>query len=492
MPLIPLNIPAGQYRNGTELMSQGRWRDANLVRWHEDALRPIGGWRQRGSVDLTNPARGMKAWIDNSDDRYVAMGTYDGLFVMDSGSAVYDITPAGFTDGRLDATAFVGYGASTYGSYAYGVARPDSGTILTATTWSLDNWGEYLVGCSSDDGRLVEWQLSTGTAAAVVANAPTSNIGIFVTEERFVVCLGAGGDRRKVQWSDQEDNTTWTAAATNQAGDILLQTNGTILQGVRTRGQSLIITTETAHTMTYQGPPFVYGFEQVGTACGGVSNLCAATVDQGVFWMGQNGFFAYNGGAVQQLNCDVADHVFRNFNRDQESKVVAVTNAQWGEIWWFYPSGDSTENDSYVVYDYLENIWATGTIDRTAGVDAGVFQKPMWMKSDGVLYEHEVGTDYDSSTPFAETGPISIGNGDSVMKVTNLIPDEKTQGDVQAKFKTRFYPNGTETEYGPFTMSNPTSVRFQGRQVRMRVEGNAASDWRVGLMRIDAKAGGMR
>ena len=78
------------------------------------------------------------------------------------------------------------------------------------------------------------------------------------------------------------------------------------------------------------------------------------------------------------------------------------------------------------------------------------------------------------------------------MQVTELIPDEKTQGDVQAKFKTRFYPNASESEYGPFTMSNPTSVRFQGRQVRMRVEGNTASDWRVGIMRIDARAGSKR
>jgi len=78
------------------------------------------------------------------------------------------------------------------------------------------------------------------------------------------------------------------------------------------------------------------------------------------------------------------------------------------------------------------------------------------------------------------------------MNVVELIPDEKTLGDVTAKFKTRFYPTAAETTYGPFTMSNPTSVRFQGRQVRMRVEGNTASDWRVGIMRLDTRQGGRR
>jgi hypothetical protein len=84
-----------------------------------------------------------------------------------------------------------------------------------------------------------------------------------------------------------------------------------------------------------------------------------------------------------------------------------------------------------------------------------------------------------------------LGNGDQVMQVTELIPDEQTQGQVTTTFKTRFHPNDTERSYGPYTMANPTSVRFTGRQVRMRINGTAA-DWRVGVMRVDAKPGGQR
>jgi hypothetical protein len=315
---------------------------------------------------------------------------------------------------------------------------------------------------------------------------------MMVTEERFVFALGAGGNPRKVQWCDREDNTTWTPAATNEAGDIELQTNGTILAGLRTRGQALILTDQDAHTATYSGPPFVYGFERVGTSCGLIAPLAAASVDAGAIWMGRRSFFLYSGGQVQEIPCDVGDYVFSDMNTDQRSKIAAVPNAQWNEIWWFYPSGGATECDRYVAYDYVENIWMTGELDRTSGVDRGVFREPMWISSGGELYEHEIGYTYGSATPYAETGPISIGAGDNVMRVTSLIPDEKTQGDVQAKFKTRFYPNASETEHGPFTMSNPTDVRFTGRQVRMRVEGNANADWRVGVMRIDARAGGKR
>ena len=106
------------------------------------------------------------------------------------------------------------------------------------------------------------------------------------------------------------------------------------------------------------------------------------------------------------------------------------------------------------------------------------------------IFNHEYGHNYDNQPIFCETSAISIGNGDQIAKVTEVIPDEKTQGDVNLKFKTRFHPNDTEREFGAFNPSNPTSVRFSGRQIRMRVEGNRSVDWRVGNMRLDVKAGG--
>jgi hypothetical protein len=165
----------------------------------------------------------------------------------------------------------------------------------------------------------------------------------------------------------------------------------------------------------------------------------------------------------------------------------------FGEVWWFYPSNGSLENDRYVVFNYMENTWYIGNLPRTAGVDRGAFRQPMMFDADDrKLYEHEVGFDYGSLTPFAESGPFRIGTGDNVVSVTELIPDEKTQGDVNAVFKSRFYPNGTERSYGPYSLSNPTSVRFTGRQIRMRVEGQRLSDWRVGINRVDVATGGRR
>lgn len=496
MTLIPLDIPAGFYRNGTDLEQAGRWRDGSLVRWRDNSLRPVGGWQERKASFCTNPVRGMHAWESNDNSAYLAGGSHDALVAMLGDGTLDDITPSDLATGREDAEVETGYGYGFYGRGFYGTPRQQlAGSVpAEATTWSLDNYGEYLIACHYDDGRLLEWQLGSGVNAAPIANAPTNNLGLVVTEERFIFALGAGGNPRKVQWCDFEDNTLWAPASTNQAGDIELTDSGQIMQGIRTRGQTLILTDTSAHIARYSGPPFVYNFERVSTSCGAISRKAASDVDAGVFWMGQRGFFRFDGNAVQEIKCDVFDYVFGDFNQAQQSKVWSFANGQFGEIWWFYCSGDSTEIDRYVAYDYKEGHWLIGNLSRTSGVQRGVFRYPFMAghDADSDIYEHEVGLNVDSGAVFAETGPVSLGSGEQIGKVTQLIPDEKTQGDVDVTFKTRFYPNAAETTHGPFTPSNPTSVRFSGRQMRMRVEGAKLADWRVGNMRIDVKAGGKR
>ena len=641
MALIPLKIPAGFYRTGTELDASGRWRDGSLVRWRDGSLRPVKGWRENENIDVTTTysPRGMHSWETTDGSRYVAAGSYNQLVAAISSGGTYDITPDSLADGSEDAQRNIGYGYSFYGTGTYGDPRPDTGNIVEATSWSLDNWGENLVACSIADRKLYEWSLGTttgselitngtfdtdsdwtkgtgwtidtgdsnkatwsgttatslsqyvfgltsgnkyvislsvqdvlpddgitptakikatglntstvfidkelkiglntvsfeidddsflleiypasdaeedfhidsvsvkqGVVATQVANSPSTVDSILVTEERFIFALGCVGEAqgvgyspRRVRWCDRENNTVWNATALNQAGEIELQTSGKIETAIRTRGQTLIITDVDAHIARYVGPPYVYGFERVGTSCGIISRKAAADVDAGTFWMGKGGFYRFDGNVVSQIDCEVHDYVFGDINTSQRSKVWAWTNGEFSEIWWFYASSSATDNeiDKYVAFDYKEGHWLIGELSRTSGVERGVFEYSMLTDSVGTLYDHEVGRSYlngaTQQAVFAETSAISIGNGDQIMQVTDLIPDEKTQGDVDVTFKSRFYPNDTEYTHGPYNPSNPTSVRFAGRQVRMRVEGDSPyADWRVGTMRIDAKAGGRR
>ena len=268
MAFLPLKIPMGFKKNGTDYECSGRWLDGNLVRFHQDSLRPVGGWQTRVSSAYASIARSMHVWEDTSGSRQIAAATYNKLYYTSSGGTTTDITPSSLQAGNIIAAANTGYGGNTYSYALYGTVRAENGTYSEATTWSLDNWGQYLVACSVADGKLWEWQLNINADAAQIANAPVANLAMMVTEERFMFALGAGGNSRKVQWCDRENNTLWAAAATNEAGDIELQTNGQIMAGVRARGQSLIFTDTDAHSCTYVGPPFVHSFERVGSSCG--------------------------------------------------------------------------------------------------------------------------------------------------------------------------------------------------------------------------------
>jgi hypothetical protein len=412
---------------------------------------------------------------------------------MNEAGTLKEITPTGFTAGIADAVSKTGYGYSTYGSFAYGAARPDTGTITPATTWSMDTWGEYLVACSSSDGKLYEWQLgfTTPTLAAAITNAPTGNKALLVTQERILFALGAGGNPRKVQWCDQENNTLWTPAGDNLAGDYELATPGTLIAGKRVKGVNLLFTDVDVHTAQYVGAPFVYGFEKAGSGCGLISAQSVAAIDTAAIWMSKSGFFIYDG-YVKPLPSDVSDYVFGNINFNQASKVYAVHNSQFGEIWWYYPSSQSTENDSYVTFNYRENHWSIGSLARTAGSDAGVFTYPLMVSTDGYIYEHEVGFAYDSASVYAESGPVQLGNGDNIMSVRQVVPDEQTLGEAVVSFKTRNYPTGTQSTFGPYTAANPTDVRFAARQVNVKVTGAVLADWRIGVMRLEAIPAGKR
>lgn len=458
--------------------------------------------RQKG-----RQSRGMHSWASNNGAPYLAAGSYNRLAVVDGNDVVYDVTPAAFSAGIAEASENLGYGGKNYGSGAYGVPRERNYSIAAATNWSLDNWGEDLIALSDAEGNLYELDVSAfaadpaNTVATLVSanslvsqstEVPISNTALVVTAERFVFCLGAGGDTRKVQWCDRENLYEWQPAITNEAGDIELQTSGQIVAGARVRGRTLICTDIDAWVATYQGPPTVFGFQKIGNSCGLVGRNMLASVGPTAFWMGERNFFVYDGSTARVLPCEVHDKVFTEMNRNRVSHGFAVANQKYNEVWWFYPGVGEDENTRYVAYDYNENHWLIGELDRCSGVDSGVFVDPMWIAIDGSVYRHESGYGHEGSTVFVESGPVNIADGDNVMRITEMIPEEDTQGEVSMKFKTRFYPNGSETEHGPFDPANPTNVRMTGRQVRVRIDGDAEANWRVGDVRLRVSSGGRR
>lgn len=489
---VDLTLPPGLFANGTERQAAGRYFDANMVRFFEDAIRPIGGWRRLGTGVVTGKARNIIATRANNGNLWGMVGTHTGLFTLTEGGVVTNVTPAAYTSGRENSENGGGYGAGAYGVGTYGTPRTTD-DILSPANWTLTPWGENIIACGHDE-VVVEWTPGT-TEALPVANAPSAT-AVVTSGQRFLFALGANGDPRRVSWSDQENNTLWQAAPDNQAGGIRIESKGRLRSGIATPGGVLMFTETDAHTARYIGGTFVYEVERAGDGCGIIAPNAAVEIDGEVVWMGHESFWIFRE-YLRPLKCEVAGRVFDNLNRLQAGKIKAHHNAAFGEVWWLYPSSGSFENDRYVIYNYREGHWATGRLDRGCMIDSAPFRYPLGVGHDGALYEHEVGLDHGGADVFLQSGPFELntdedGLGGRSVSIMSFIPDERTLGATTLTIKSRQYPNGPETVTGPFPAAAKTDMRVNARQHSMRLDAQDGIDWRVGRPRVDIRLSGRR
>ena len=502
--LLKIELPPGIKKAGTVYEVGPRWYDGNLVRFFQDQIQPVGGWRRATDANgtnlsaLTGTPRGMISSRLDDGSPIVAISTTQKFYIL-AGGTLYDDTPTGYTAGDVDG-GYSGtggtYGNSTYGSGLYNIGVTSS-TFTDATTYQLDTFGQSVVAVDTKNKKLYVWAGTAGTDAAVAANAPATVNAVVTTPERFIFALGtistSGGsvNARLVRWPSQESSTDWTPSSTNTAGEFQLTTNGKLMAGRRARLETLLWTDADCWAARYIGGELLYQFVQVGNHCGLIAPNAAVVIDTQAFWMGKRSFFVYDG-YVKPLPCEVSDYVFTDINELQFAKIWAMPITEYGEIWWFYPSGAATEIDRYVCYSYREGHWSIGRVVRLCGVGSGATTYPMMADSSSLLWEHEVGSARDSLTPYVESGPFELGDGDTVTKVVRLVPDEKTLGDCTATFYHQMYPMGTETTSGPHSLTQPTDLRFTARQARVRFSESRQTAWRIGTPRLGILPGSRR
>lgn len=398
-----------------------------------------------------------------------------------------------------------GFGQNAYGAGGFGTGTTPStnpGTQITATDWSLDNWGQILL-ANPRGGGIYYWNPtgSQTTIQIISGTSPTANLGMFVAmPQRQVIAYGSSFgnqvDPLLVRWCDVENFEDWTGTTTNQAGSYRISTGSRIVGAVQTSQQALFWTDVDLYAMQYIGPPFVYSFNKISTECGLISQKAFGTAGPLTFWMGYNQFFILSGEGAKVIQCPVWDIVFQNLNRDHVDKIRCATNAQFGEVTWFYPSAYSTEVDSYVKYNSLLDAWDYGQLGRTAWIDQSELGSPIGAGSDKYIYQHEIGNDADTQPmqPFMQTGYFVIAEGDQLLTVDQVWPDMKwgdydmpPNATVNLTFYGVNYPGDTPTVYGPYQMTKQTqylSVRIRNRLLSIRISSNDfGTFWRMGNMR---------
>lgn len=504
MPLVDLNLPPGVVANGTLREAKGRWQDARFVRWVEGSARPIGKWTRVSPTPLPGRVCGMLPIKDDYNRQWLLVGTNEGIFVLRSGQWT-DLTTEDFVSGVPVTTRGAGYGVGVYGSQAYGVPRTGTTNVaFLADAWTFDYWGQNAVGMSMGDGKARYWEpgtIETGpnTEMTVIPNAPEDSRALLVTNERHLMLLAAGGDPRKIQWSARENLEDWTPTALNLAGDLTLETAGYLMAGLKVANDIVILSEIDAFRVRYVGQPYGYGQERIGTNCGIAGPHAGVATSDFAVWMGANGFWTYRG-QLQPLPCAVEDYVFRDFNVAQAAQVSCGHNADYQEVWWFFPKGDADRNSHYVAWNYRDNWWTVGELARTNWRGKGMWPAPLASGVDGHIYEHEKPLDAPAvrarPAPYIESGPFELGSGDRTLAVTHIMPDQECRSldALRYSFKTRRTPTCPFVDAGPYrpNASGYTSTRFSGREFQMRVEAEQDIDWRLGILRADIKQGGRR
>jgi len=422
-----------------------------------------------------------------------------------------------------------GWGTGTWGLSTWGTPRPASASLsLLARVWQFDNYGQVLI-LQEVNGGIYEWNPSSGlgTRATAISGAPTkSSFALISTPDRHLVCFGTETtigspntqDPMFVRFSSQENINNFVATATNTAGGQRLTDGNEIISALRSRGQILIWTDTSLHGQQYLGPPYTFGFQQLGANCGIIGPHASADVNGVSYWMSKDAFFVFDG-TVKKIPCTVQDYVFEDLNIAQATSVNVGINTQFNEVTWFYPSLSSDYINRFVTYNYMENVWSVGSMARTAWTDIGTFDKPLATEYDPLdteatistiygltagrshLYNQEDGVDANGEAidAYVYSGYFDIGDGDQMVLMQKFIPDFKRQeGNITVALRLRPYPQATAvpSSLDPYVITPTTqfvSTRARGRQIQLRIESDElGSFWRFGTMRVDIQPDGLR
>ena len=453
--------------------------------------------------------------------------TFVGIILIEDELILY----TGKSTNTLDAGVVRGARGTTAVAHSTGVSVKEAndfigwgeGSLTTASTgqnirlWSQDNWGEDLI-FNVFDGTPFYWDKTLGTSTrgsslasqAGASDCPTVVRKIMVSpSDRHVIALASNPrgeteqDLLQVRWSDQENPFDWTPTATNTAGGQRISSGSEIITARKTRQEILILTDANLHAMRFVGPPFTFSFTLLAGNVSIVGPNAITTVGDRVFWMDRENFYAYTG-KLQVIPCTVLRYVFDDINLQQSFKFFAASNRMFDEVFWFYVSGDSTEIDRYVKYNYTENTWDIGTMVRTAWVDYGIHDNPRAagsLNGTQYIYTHETGQNDDGTpmTSFIESADFDLGDGNEFMFVNRLIPDvslNNSDASVQYIIKTRNFPGQSLTTNSTNTVTSTTEqsfLRVRTRQAVVRVESNTTDvAWTLGNLRLDIRKDGRR
>ena len=478
----------------------------------------------------------IQARSNNNKDQIVLITANSS----DSGNGGGAVTAKyGITSGYVSDTYGYGWGASAWnGSYAWGLGG-STPINLEQRDWWFDNFDNDLV-MNIRSGKIYYWERGTLTnpetalsARAVLlsslsgaSDVPTAAMQTLVSQnDKHLLAFGCqpyGGlstdyDPLLIRWANQDEPQNWTPSATTSAGFIRVSRGSRIVRALATRQEILVWTNSSLYSLQYLGTTDVFGLQELADNISIMGPRAVATANNVTYWMGQDKFYVYSG-QVQTLPCTLRQYVYQDINMNQTDQIVCGSNEGFTEIWWFYPSANSTWNDRYVIFNHLENAWYYGEIVRTAWLDTALRDYPVACVTEegasiGYQYLHEYGVnDGDAPmTSYIQSSDFDLGDGEQFMLTRRLLPDfnftESTAASPTVtmtmrpkRFSGSAYVN-TASDTQSVVSSSATIdqyteqvfIRARGRQMALKVEStDLGVQWQLGSLRLDVRPDGKR
>ena len=440
-----------------------------------------------------------------------------------------------------DVTTFgYGWGAGTWGEAPWGLGAPNP-VVIQQRDWWFDQFDNDLV-MNYRNGPIYYWsrgtqgQLDTKLATKAVLlssltgaqDVPVEAMQILVSQnDKHLLAFGcvpygstnvADFDPLLIRWASQDAPEYWTpgtqvvpsTGAISTAGFIRVSRGSQIIRALPTRQTILVWTESNLYSFQYTGTTDIFNLQELADNISIIGPRATISANNVTYWMGHDKFYAY-AGAVETLPCTLRNLVFQDINYNQVDQIICGTNEGFHEVWWFYPSSNSQTVDRYVVYNYNEQIWYYGTMDRTAWLDSPLREYPQAVGYDNILYDHERGIDANG-TPmesYIQSSDFDLQDGDQFMLSRRIIPDINFSGstattpEIDLIIRPRNFPGSTyqsdsfdtqaviESSVDVYT--NQVFVRARARQMALKIQStDLGVNWQLGSPRLDVRPDGRR
>ena len=514
-----------------------------------------------GGIPVSEMNKSVQVYhvIDSNSFTFLATTTATSTTTGQGGTAITAVFY--MNAGYAITTAGYGWGTSTWGRLTWG-SGSTSPIYDPARLVFFDKFNNDLLfntqydSVSGIGGDIYYWVYNTSfsyraTLLSAVSGAvavPQKVTKILFAPQGFLFALGCTNydatapapdylgtyDPLLIRWSNVDadigpEPENWQPTTTNTAGFLRLQSGSRIITAINTRQETLVFTNTSLTSIQYLGTAEVFGLQELSHNISIIGANALVGSNNITYWMGRDRFYTYSG-RVDTLPCTLRQYIFTDINYTQSALIFAGVNNKFTEIIWFYPSANSSEIDRYVVFNYLENIWYYGTLERTAWIDSGVFNNPVALDN-GWVYQHENGTDDGQPlgaaplpiTSYIQSADVDIDDGDKFMLIRRIIPDVNFVGSETANPVTgativpeaditvgvRNFPgaaSSTTNLEGQTTgdtivtatatvdqYTNQVFIRARGRQMNFRISSDTVgTQWQLGLPRVDARPDGLR